>query len=197
MAEVTELLGRWRQGEAAAGEELFALVYRELRQTAAALMRRENEGHTLQPTALVSEAYLRLLAQRQSFQNRRHFCGVAGQLMRRVLIDHAREQGALKRGAGHTVLRLDAGTEDVVGGKGAVDVDLLDLETALVKLEQELPQHARVVEYRYFGGLTLEETALLMEMSVPTASRYWAFAKAWLYREMRPGREKESEKTSL
>jgi RNA polymerase sigma factor (TIGR02999 family) len=186
MAEVTELLGRWRQGEAAAGEELFGLVYRELRQTAAALMRREGEGHTLQPTALVSEAYLRLVAQRQSFQNRRQFCGLAGQLMRRVLIDHAREQGALKRGAGQTLVQL----EDVGGAWGA-EVDLLDLEGALQRLEKELPQHARVVEYRFFGGLTLEETALLMEISVPTASRYWAFAKAWLHRELRPGGEQK------
>ncbi len=181
-------MGRWRQGEAAAGEELFGLVYRELRQTAAALMRRENEGHTLQPTALVSEAYLRLVAQRRSFQHRRHFCGVAGQLMRRVLIDHAREPGALKRGAGQALVQL----EEVGGGFGG-EVDLLDLEGALQRLEKELPQHARVVEYRFFGGLTLEETALLMEMSVPTASRYWAFAKAWLYRELRPGGEKEIE----
>jgi RNA polymerase sigma factor (TIGR02999 family) len=151
-------------------------------------MRRENEGHTLQPTALVSEAYLRLVAQRRSFQHRRHFCGVAGQLMRRVLIDHAREPGALKRGAGQALVQL----EEVGGGFGG-EVDLLDLEGALQRLEKELPQHARVVEYRFFGGLTLEETALLMEMSVPTASRYWAFAKAWLYRELRPGGEKEIE----
>jgi len=117
MAEVTELLGRWRQGQSGAGEELFGLVYRELRLTAAALMRREEAGHTLQPSALVKEAYLRLMAQEQGFQNRRHFCGVAGQLMRNVLIDHAREQQALKRGAGQNLLPLDTGTER--GGEAA------------------------------------------------------------------------------
>lgn len=189
MAEVTELLSRWRQGEAAAGDELFGLVYRELRLTAASLMRREEVGHTLQPSALVNEAYLRLLEQRQSFQNRRHFCGVAGQLMRRVLIDHAREQGAQKRGGGQTLVRLE-GMAGEVGEAAHAAVELLDLEAALEKLEQELPQHARLVEYRFFAGLTLEETALLMEISVPTASRYWAFAKAWLYQELGRGGDK-------
>jgi RNA polymerase sigma-70 factor (ECF subfamily) len=190
MAEVTELLGRWREGQSGAGEELFGLVYRELRLTAAALMRREEAGHTLQPSALVNEAYLRLMAQKQGFQNRRHFCGVAGQLMRNVLIDHAREQQALKRGAGQKLLPLDTGTEQ--GGEAAgMEVDLLDLEEALKRLERVLPQHARLVEYRYFGGLTVEEAAMLMQISTTTAKRNWAFAKAWLYRELTGGRERE------
>jgi RNA polymerase sigma factor (TIGR02999 family) len=192
MPEVTELLGRWRKGEEAAGEELFGLVYRELRLTAAALMRGENPAHTLQPSALVNEAYLRLVEQRQTFQNRRHFCGVAGQLMRRALIDHARENLALKRGGGQTLVRLDAMAGDVPS-PGARDVGLLDLEDALARLEKELPQHARVVEYRYFAGLTLEETALLMDISVPTASRYWAFAKAWLHQELQPSLDRKSD----
>lgn len=182
MGEITNLLRLWSEGDSQAGEALFPLVYRELRLTAGALMRGERPQHTLQPTALVNEAYMRLRGQHLDFANRRHFCGVAGQLMRRVLVDHAREHLALKRGEGKPVLSLEALTAQPSGNPGTVD--LLDLNEALEKLEAELPQHARVVEYRYFGGLTLEETALMMDLSVPTVARYWAFAKAWLHKQL-------------
>jgi RNA polymerase sigma-70 factor, ECF subfamily len=186
MGEITELLRQWGAGDARAAEELFPLVYRELRQTAGAMMRHENPEHTLQPTALVNEAYLRLRGQRREFLSRQHFCGVAGQLMRRVLVDHAREHLALKRGEGRETVSLEMlrGVGIEVPGGAMASVDVLDLNAAIEKLESELPEHARVVEYRFFGGLTNEETAAVMGMSVPTVVRYWTFARVWLHKEL-------------
>lgn len=187
MGDVTELLRQWSAGDTAAGDQLFPLLYRELRLTAGAMMRRESPHHTLQPTALVSEVYMRLQAQHQQFVNRQHFCGVAGQLMRRVLVDHAREHLAQKRGEGRAQISLEQlrslGLE-VASNRETLRVDVLDLNSALEKLEHELPQHARVVEYRFFAGLTNEETAALMGLSVPTVVRYWTFVKSWLHKEL-------------
>src|SRR3954468_7508593 len=150
--DVTQLLRAWRAGDPAAGERLLPIVYAELHRRAAAAMRREDAGHTLQPTALVHEAYLRLVDQsRADWQNRAQFYGIAAQLMRRILIDHAREHLAAKRGGGAHPVTL-SGIEAPDG-----DIDVLDLHDALERLAVLDPEQARLVELRYFGGLTIEE----------------------------------------
>ena len=179
MTNVTELLARWNRGDRTALEELMPLVYGELRQLAEHYMRREASGHTLQPTALVNEAYLRLAGTTQArFSNRAHFYGAAAQAMRRVLVDHARRASAQKRGQDPIVLSLDS--------IDAVDVrhELVDLDVALTKLAEHAPQPARVVELRYFGGLSIEDTAEVLDVSPGTVKRHWTFARAWLHREL-------------
>jgi RNA polymerase sigma factor (TIGR02999 family) len=176
--EVTRLLIRLTDGESAALESLLPLVYAELRRLAASYLRRERPGHTLQPTALVHEAYLRLIDQTQvQWQNRAHFFGVAAQMMRRILVDHARGQQAEKRGGDVTKLSLDENI-DVSGERAA---DLVALDEALDRLAALDPQKSRVVELRFFGGLSVEEAAEVLGVSAPTVKRQWRMAKAWLY----------------
>jgi len=161
---------------------LFELLYADLRLIADGRLRRESSGHTLQPTALVHEAYLRLVDQtRCRWQNRAHFLAVASQAMRRILVDHARGKQRVKRGGAWKRVSLDEAL-DVSGEQGAEHIIVLD--TALRKLETSQPEKARVVEMRYFGGLTNEECAEVLQVSARTVIRYWDYAQAWLYREM-------------
>jgi RNA polymerase sigma-70 factor (ECF subfamily) len=176
--EVTRLLVRLTDGDGGALEELLPLVYAELRRLAAGYLRRERPGHTLQPTALVNEAYLRLVDQSQvRWQNRAHFMGVAAQMMRRILVDHARGQRAEKRGGDFQKLSLDENID--VSGERAEE--LVALDEALERLAELDPQKSRIVELRFFGGLSVEETAEVIGVSAPTVKRQWRMAKAWLY----------------
>jgi RNA polymerase sigma-70 factor (ECF subfamily) len=181
-AEVTQLLEAWRGGDAGAGERLLPIVYAELHRRAAAAMRREDPGHTLQPTALVHEAYIRLVDQRRgAWQNRSQFFGLAAQMMRRVLIDHAREHLAAKRGGGAKQVTL-SGVETPADSDDAIEV--LALHEALEKLGALDERQAKIVELRYFGGLSVEEAAEALEISPATVKREWATARAWLKREL-------------
>ena len=182
--EVTALLRDWSGGDRDALERLMPLVYQELRRLAASYLRVERPDHTLQPTALVHEAYLRLVDQRGvSWQNRAHFFGIAAQMMRRILVDHARRQQAAKRDA--TALRVQAMSAE--GEEASVrDPELLALDQALCGLESLDARQARIVELRFFGGLTVEETAEVAGVSSATVKREWRTARAWLAREIRP-----------
>ena len=162
-------------------DEMFPLVYAELRRIAAREMRREKPGRTLQTTALVHEAYLRLLKDASlSFENRAHFLGVAARAMREILIEHARARSARKRGGGAVRLTLD----DLVAPVSSPSIDVLALDEALQRLARLDERHARVVELRYFGGLSVEETAAALELSPATVKRDWTLARAWLFREL-------------
>jgi RNA polymerase sigma factor (TIGR02999 family) len=184
--DVTELLVRWKNGEQGALEQLFPLVYRELQKIAQRHLRREAENHTLQTTALVNEAYLKLVDQnRVEWQNRAQFFGIAAQAMRRILIDHARVRISHKRGSGAVAVSLDDGTVDV-SDERAVEIVMLD--EALKKLAEKDPERSHVVELRYFGGLSVEETAEVMGTSVSTVMRNWRVAKAWLFKELKPSK---------
>jgi RNA polymerase sigma factor (TIGR02999 family) len=179
--EVTRLLGLWSSGRAEALEELFPLVYDQLRALAASFFRRERAGHTLQPTALVHEAYFRLTGRSQaSVRDRAHFFAVAAQAMRRILVDHARRQRAAKRVDPADRVPLDEASPAVA----AADVDLLALHEALDDLAQVNPRQARVVELRYFGGMTTEETAEVLQVSTATVERDWQAARLWLHRQL-------------
>jgi RNA polymerase sigma-70 factor (ECF subfamily) len=179
--EVTQLLLDWSDGDQAAFDALMPLVYDELRQMAHRYMSRERPGHTLQTTALVSEAYLRLVDQKRvHWQNRAHFFAVAAQAMRRILIDYARKQRYAKRGGGAPKICLEEAA--VMSQERAAD--LVALDQALITLASLDPQQSRVVELRFFGGLTIEETAEVLRLSVDMVKREWATAKAWLSREM-------------
>lgn len=181
-SDVTQLLIAWSAGDRAAGDRLLPVVYAELHRRAAAAMRREQDGHTLQPTALVHEAYMRLIDQRTiDWRNRAQFYGVAAQLMRRILIDHAREHLAEKRGGGARQVTL-SGIEAPPDDDTAVDV--LALHEALERLALLDPRQARLVELRYFGGLSIAETAEALDVSAATVKREWATARAWLKREL-------------
>jgi RNA polymerase sigma factor (TIGR02999 family) len=181
---VTELLVRWREGDDGARERLMALVYADLRRKAAAFLRRERGGHTLQPTALVHEAYLRLVAQdRVAWQNRAHFLAIAASMMRRVLVDHGRRQKAKKRGGPAARVTLDDGLAPSMPR----ELDLLALDEALDALAALDEQKARIVELRAFGGLEVEETAAALGISPATVKRHWAFALAWLQRRLQSG----------
>lgn len=183
--DVTELLVAWRSGDASAANQLLPIVYDELHRSAARAMRGESVGHTLQPTALVNEVYLRLVDQtRAGWQNRAQFFGVAAQLMRRILVDHARARASEKRGGGERAITLDD-LRDAIDPSSSPDaMDILELNDALVKLEALDPDQARVVELRYFTGLNIEETAEALGISVSTVKREWAVARAWLRREL-------------
>ena len=162
--------------------EIFPLVYAELRRIAAREMRRERPGRTLQTTALVHEAYLRLLKDASlSFENRAHFLGIAARAMREILIEHARGRAARKRGGGAVRLTLD----DLAAPVAAPSIDVLALDEALERLARLDARHARVVELRYFGGLSVEETASAMNLSPATVKRAWTLARAWLFRELK------------
>jgi RNA polymerase sigma factor (TIGR02999 family) len=177
----SETLEGVARGEPNALDRLLPVVYQEMRRLAASYLRGEREGHTLQPTALAHEAYLRLLGQRHAeWQGRGHFLGVAARAMRSVLVDHARRRKAQKRGGGERPLALD--TTMLVAGGTPVAFD--DLDRALLDLARLSERQARVVELRYFGGLTIEETAEVLEVSPVTVKRDWALARAWLYREL-------------
>ena len=180
-AHITELLIAWSDGGRDALDELLPLVYEELRRIAARYLRREPGDHTLQPTALVNEAYLRLIDQRRvRWRNRAHFYGVAAQIMRRILVDHARAQRSDKRGGRWERLPL---VEDQTPAPGG-DVDVLALDEALQRLAAFDPQQERIVELRYFGGLTIDEVAEVIGISAATVVREWTIAKAWLRAEL-------------
>jgi RNA polymerase sigma-70 factor (ECF subfamily) len=179
-AGVTRLLLKWTEGDKQALEDLLPLVYDELRRLAKSYLQRERPGHTLQSTALVHEAYMRLVDQNVSWQSRAHFFGIAAQMMRRILVDHARGKNAAKRGDGAVQVTLDEG----LVAANERDVNVLALDAALTKLAALDAQQGQIVELRFFAGLSIEETAEILKISPATVKRDWAMAKAWLYREM-------------
>src|SRR5262245_13638344 len=179
--EVTRLLIDWSKGDAAARDQLMPLVYDELHRIARRNMRYEDGGHTLQPTALVHDAYLRLIDQtRVQWQNRAHFFGVAAQIIRRILVDHARAGQRLKRGGGALKVTL---SPDVLQAKQQ-ELDLVNLDDALARLALLDERQSRIVELRFFGGLSIEETAEVLNISPATVKREWTMARAWLHREL-------------
>lgn len=179
---VTQLLVKWGDGDQAALETLMPLVYSELRRLASNYLRRERQNHTLQPTALVNEAYLKLIDQRKPrWQNRAQFYGVAAQMMRRILVDHARQNKAAKRG-GSEQQRLSITSAGQLGEKP--DTDLLALHEALKELKTFDQQQERIVELKFFGGLSIEETAEVMGIGHATVERDWKMARAWLRRKL-------------
>ena len=179
--QLTQLLVEWSNGDKAALDQLMPLVYEELRRVAESYLRRERAGHTLQPTALVNEVYLRLIDEKNmTWQSRAHFLGVAAQLMRFILIDHARARASAKRGGPAKKVSLD----DAINFFEQKELDLIELDCALGKLELIDPQQGRIVELRFFGGLTIEETAEVLDVSPATVKREWSMAKAWLHREL-------------
>jgi RNA polymerase sigma factor (TIGR02999 family) len=176
--EVTVLLNNLKKGNEEAASKLVPLIYAEMRRLAGAYMRRERPDHTLQPTALVHEAYLRLVEQRSvDWQSRAHFMGIAAQVMRRILIDHARGRLRQKRGAGKQNVQLEEGWAFSADKSSS----LIKLDDALTELAERDPRQAKIVELRFFGGLTVEETAKLLDISPKTVKRDWAVAKAWLH----------------
>ena len=177
--QVTELLQKWRHGDQEALNSLMPLVYDELRRLARRYLQREHLHHTLQSTALVHEAYLRLVDAPAEFQNRQHFYAIAAQLMRQILVDFARTRRAAKRDYGYK-LTLD----ESVGLLQPANFDLLTLDDALTGLARLSPRQARIVELRFFGGLSIEETGEVLSVSSATVERDWTNARAWLYREM-------------
>ncbi|HTM00028.1 MAG TPA: sigma-70 family RNA polymerase sigma factor [Candidatus Omnitrophota bacterium] len=184
-SEVTQTFLRWRQGDASALHALLPLVYEEMRRLAGAYLRDESAGHTLQPTALAHEAYLRLLDQRHvSWQNRAHFMGLAAQAMRRILIDHARRRGAQKRGGDAVHVTLED-SDAIAAGDEPLGVAAEDLNDALDRLAALDERQARVVELRFFTGLSVEETAEVLGVSPATVKRDWTLARAWLHRELK------------
>jgi len=171
---------RWRSGDQQALDALMPLVYKELRQLAHHYLRQERSDHTLQSTALVHEAYIRLAGQSPpQWQNRAHFFGIAAHIMRQILVEHARSRGAAKRGGGATRLALD---ESVAGKQ--TDVDLIILDKALQELTELDAQQGRIVELRFFAGLTIEDTSEVLGISPATVKREWVTARAWLFRAM-------------
>lgn len=180
--DVTRLLGQVAEGDTAAAQPLFALVYDELRRMAAGALRHERRDHTLQPTALVHEAYLRLAHEPDArWESRAHFLAVAAQAMRRILVDHARTRNAHKRGRG--AIRLTFEEVEPVAASVESDVDLVALDQALERLAALDVRQGRIVELRFFGGLTVEETAAVIGVSARTVKREWQMARAWLKRE--------------
>ncbi len=180
--EVTGLLLAWNGGDRGAVERLMPLVYSELREIAERQFRRERKGHTLQPTAVVHEAYFRLVDQtRVTWKNRSHFLAIASQAMRRILIDHARGRDAEKRGGHAERVTLDL---EVASPEPGPEVDILALDQALERLKELDGAQAQIVELRFFGGLTIEETAEVMEVSPSSIKRDFRSARAWLYREL-------------
>jgi RNA polymerase sigma factor (TIGR02999 family) len=179
---VTELLARWSKGDASARETLVPLVYDELRKIARRCLSGQRSGHTLEPTALVHEAYLRL-AGRDSipWQDRAHFFAVAAQMMRQILVDHARKRSAAKRGAGITInLSLD----EISVPSQQPNLDVLALDDALTRLASFDPRQSQIVELRFFGGLSIEKTAEIVKISPATAKREWTTARLWLHQTM-------------
>lgn len=183
MSEITAILTRWSQGDQHALQELMPLVYDELKRLAVGYLRRERADHTLQPTALVHEVYMRLAGlHAMGFNNRIHFYGAAARAMRRILVDLARQRNAARRGDGQPPLHLDDALDEQ--STGDARIDLIDLDRALTRLAAFAPTRAQVVELRYFGGLSIEETAQLLGVAPVTVKRHWAFARAWLLRSL-------------
>jgi RNA polymerase sigma factor (TIGR02999 family) len=184
--QVSEILLQWGHGDRKALEALLPLVYNELRRLARYHLRQQRPNHTLQTTALVHEAYLRLAREKSMrVENRAHFFGIAAQLMRWILVDYERNRRAAKRGAGATRLTLDPSV--AVAGSQSPDVDLLALDEALSRLAKLNAQQCQIIELRYFGGLSIEDTSEFLGISPATVKRSWASARAWLLREMRRG----------
>ncbi len=179
--EVTHLLFEWSNGNQAALDKLMPMVYKELRRLAHQHLNKERKGRTMQTSDLVHEAYLRLVDQRRvQWQNRAQFCGIAAELMRRILVDRARRRGRIKRGGGAEVITLDAGM--IISEQPAIDV--VAIHEALTRLAEIDKRKARIVELRFFGGLEVSETAGFMEISETPVMREWKMAKAWLHREL-------------
>jgi RNA polymerase sigma-70 factor (ECF subfamily) len=182
--DVTALLIEWRQGDAAALERLVPLVYAELKKVAGAHLRHEQAGHSLQATALVHEVYLRLVnVDRMTFESRAHFMAVAARLMRQILVDRARRRLRTKRGGRATIVSLD-GVAQAVHTVGPTNIDVLALDEALAELASFDAQQCRIVEMRFFAGLTIDEAARALGISTATVEREWAVAKAWLYAQL-------------
>lgn len=188
---VTRLLHEWTGGDRAARDRLIGVVYEELRRIARRYMRNEPAGHTLQTTALVNEAYLRLIDQNTAWQNRAHFFAIAAQLMRRILVDRARARRSAKRGGMHGRATLsdvaDGAAGGTPGGAGDHGIDLIALDQALTALTALDPRQGRIVELRFFGGLTIRETAEVLGVSHTIVEREWSLARAWLRRELERG----------
>lgn len=183
--DVTELLRAWRKGDATARDRLIEAMYGELHAVAGRQFEHERSDHTLQPTALVNEAYQRLVAlDRIDWQDRVHFVAVAARLMREILIDHARRRNAAKRDAGERVVLEQADLPPT--GTGIDAVDAIDLENALQRLETLDPVKGRVVELRYYGGLSIEQTAEALDLSPATVKRHWQAARVWLFDALEP-----------
>ena len=179
--DISKLLRAWSEGDQAALDQLIPLVYTELRRMAAGYLRRRGGQNSLQPTAIVHEVYLRLLGQRDvHFENRAQFFGLASHLIRTILVDHVRQRQAAKRGGGWRKVEL-TDAADVVQTR---EVDMIALDHALESLSARDPQQGRIVELRYFGGLTIEDTAKFLKISPATVKRDWNLARAWLYREI-------------
>ena len=183
---VSRLLKAWGRGDLQARDDLMPVVYRELRRRAGAYLRRERQDHTLQPTALVHEAFMRLVGQeRVAWQNRAHFFAIASHMMRRILVDYAREHQAAKRpGAGIKVV-----LDDRIGAAPPPACGLIDLDQALAELARIDPRQGQIVELRYFGGLSEQEVGEVLSISRTTVTREWQTARAWLYRRMTTGRK--------
>lgn len=180
-SDITGLLRAWRGGDAVAQEQLMLVLYDELRRTARHYMQLERDGHTLQPTALVNEAYLRLAGVHEvTYRDRVHFFALSAQMMRRVLVDHARSRGYLKRGAGARTVLL----EDSIIASPDRDAQVLELDEALDALARRDARKAKVVEMRFFAGLSVEETSVALGVSPQTVSRDWSLSRAWLARQM-------------
>lgn len=180
--EISELLQAWSNGESGAADEIMPLVYDELRRQARRYLRRERANHTLQSTALVHEAYIRLVGQRDvTWQNRAHFFGIAAEMMRRILVNYALRSGRVKRGGEAVTIAIDEGFQVA---DNSSDVNLIDLDEALDRLAGLDSRQARVVELKYFGGLSIEETAEVLGISNATVKREWNMAKAWLRAEL-------------
>jgi RNA polymerase sigma factor (TIGR02999 family) len=185
-SNLTALLRAWSDGDSDAGDVLMSLVYKELRRQASRCLSRERSDHTLRPTALVNEAYLRLVRQRKVvWQDRAQFFGVAATVMRRLLVDHARRQGAAKRGAWSRTVSLD--DDEPVRISMPQNLDVIELNDALMELAAIDPDRARTVELRFFGGLTTDETAEALGVSPATVTRSWRLARAWLHRRLTKG----------
>ena len=186
IGDLTGLLQAWSAGDADAGDRLISLVYTELRRQAARYLSRERGNHTLRPTALVNEVYLRLAEQRRvTWQDRAHFFAVAATVMRRLLVDHARRHGASKRGKHVRVVSLDDG--EWIGVSNAPDVDLIELNEALDELSGVDPLRTKMIELRFFAGLTSEEIAETLGVSTATVTRGWRLARAWLHHRLTQG----------
>jgi RNA polymerase sigma factor (TIGR02999 family) len=181
-ADVTGLLTRWSRGDSSALDALLELIYDDCRQIAARQLRRERTGHSLDPTALVHELYLRLVDQRRAtWENRAQFFGIAARIMRRILVDHARGRRRVKRGGSATLVSLGAANEEP---SAARDVDVLAIDEALERLAALDEEQVRIIELRFFAGLTVEETAHVLGRSPRTIKREWRLARAWLFREL-------------
>jgi RNA polymerase sigma factor (TIGR02999 family) len=186
---VTELLINWNKGDQNALEKLLPMIYQELHLLASRYLRKERANHTIQATALVHEAYLRLIDQKQvQWQNRAHFFAIAAQMMRRILINYARDQHAAKRGGNQVRVELN----EAIALPNIQDLDLLALDEALDQLAKTDQRKSRLIELWFFAGLTLEETAEVLEISLATAKRDWTLARAWLYRMIKKGTKNEN-----